>query len=131
MGADLYQSRRTNFVKCRYWIAKDTEAFKDLGMEAIQSDDGYKISQYCDGVFMAKERTAEDNSKKIIENVYMYNVTNIQLETTDNISYLTQDSIVEYNGLYWRVTNIQKEKIKKQGQFLRKPSYKYYLSLTR
>lgn len=131
MGADLYQSRRTNFVKCRYWIAKDTEAFKDLGMEAIQSDDGYKISQYCDGFFMAKERTAEDNSKKIIENVYMYNVTNIQLETTDNISYLTQDSIVEYNGLYWRVTNIQKEKIKKQGQFLRKPSYKYYLSLTR
>lgn len=131
MGADLYQSRRTNFVKCRYWIAKDTEAFKDLGMEAIQSDDGYKISQYCDGVFMAKERTAEDNSKKIIENVYMYNVTNIQLETTDNISYLTQDSIVEYNGLYWRVTNIQKEKIKKQGQFLRNPSYKYYLSLTR
>lgn len=131
MAVDLYQSRRTNFVKCRYWIAKDTEAFKDLGMDAIRSDDGYKISQYCDGMFMAKERTAEDNSKKIIENVYMYNVTNIQLETADNISCLTQDSIVEYNGLYWRVTNVQREKVKKQGQYLRKPSYKYYLSLTR
>lgn len=131
MGADLYQSRRTNFVRCRYWIAKDTEAFKDLGTEAIRADDGYKISQYCDGMFMAKERTAEDNSKKIVENVFMFDTSRIQLETTDNISFLVQDSIVEYNGLYWRVTDNQKEKLKKQGQFLRKPSYKYYLSLMR
>lgn len=128
---DIYQSRRTNYNKCRYWIAQNTEAFKDLGDEAVRRDDGYVISQYCDGIFYAKERTAESEGNKIVENVIMFRKHEIQLETTDDISDLIVNSLVEYDGCYWRVGNIQKSRKKKQSQFMRKTSYTYYLDLIR
>lgn len=128
---DVYQSRRTNYIKCRYWIAKDTEAFKDLGNQAIRRDDGYKISQYCDGMFYAREVSGESEDNRLIENVILVRKSEIQLETTDNISDLIVNSIVEYDNYYWRVATIQKVRKRKQSQFLRETSYKYVLSLVR
>lgn len=128
---DVYQSRRTNYIKCRYWIAKNTEAFRDFGNQAIRRDDGYHISEYCDGMFYAREITGESEDNRLIENVILVKKSEIQLETTDNISSLIVNSIVEYDNYYWRVGAIQKIKKKKQSQFLRKTSYKYIVSLIR
>lgn len=131
MAIDLYQTRRDKFYKCRYWIARDSNAFKDLGLETIRRDNGYKISQECDGTFYAKDLNGERIENKEIENVMRFKRVTAQLLTTDRISDILPDSIVEFKGKYWRVVDIQIQEKKRQTEFLSNTSCTYILGLVR
>ena len=119
---DIFTSRRNNYNKCKYWINRD-----DLN----PSDVDYKIDEHMDGTFYAKEVTAENRDYQVISGDFLAPQTNITLYTEDDVSDLTENSVVVYDDEVWRVKTVQKTKKKKQNQFLKSCGCSYYISMKR
>ena len=62
----------------------------------------------------------------------MIDRTRITIESPDNLSDIKSNDIVEYQGEFWRVDNVQKKKSRQQNsEFVNSNnvSYYWYLSL--
>lgn len=55
----------------------------------------------------------------------------VTIETPDDVSMMVVDSIVRYQGILYRVSNVSKREIAKTRQFMRVPLFIYVIQLTR
>jgi hypothetical protein len=118
-NVDLFVSRRDLFVECEYWL-RDTNSDPN---ELI-----YK-SRNPNGTFDAKIPDTETLGKQILGGVFMFDTTNLMLETTDDIHMLKENDVVRYQNNFYMVEQIQKVAIRRNAQFFDDVQYKYYLSL--
>ncbi len=119
---DIYESRRTHFSLCRFWIREEDD---------VNDSHMYIYENEPDGVFYAKEAVAETSDFAIHAGIYMADTHSITLETEDDLDGIVANSIVEYNGEIWLVSNVQKVARRKRSQFAKKLSYKWIISIRR
>lgn len=117
---NIYTSRRDYFDKVVYW--KRNENIRDLAK--------YVYENKPDGLFYAKEITAESKESQQISNAFLFDNANITIYTEDAID-IEKNDIVKYENEIWRVVNIQKNFIHKTHQFMKKGYYRTFIQLTR
>lgn len=121
---DTWQSRRNNFIECKYWSQINDENLVSL------SEIAYKRQPTA--TFMAKENGSYAQENQIVDNSFMYDKNSVELETTDDVRDLKTNDLVEFRDEIYRVTNVQRTKSLKQAQFLKEPiSIKTFISLMR
>lgn len=108
MGFDLFQSRRNYNELCRWWARNENDDYEE---------DELIYKRIPSGFFYAKEINAETTDDNIIANIIMLDRTSVTIESPDNLEALANKKIVaknrilvEYQGEYWRVENVQKRK---------------------
>ena len=114
---NIYTSRRTYKRECK-WFNQKKENSEKLEYEEFPS-----------GVFYAKEVSPNTFNKTIIAGVLQFNSSELTLETIDDVSSLVPNCKVLYDNDYWIVNNVQRNMIKKQSEFSKKPSVITYISL--
>ena len=121
---DTWQSRRNNFIECKYW--------SQINDENLVPDSEIAYKKQPSGSFYAKENGSYTQENQIIENSFMYDKNSIEIETTDDVSDLKTNDLVEFRDEIYRVANVQRKKDAKQAQFLKEPiSIKTFISLMR
>ena len=101
MGFDLFQSRRTFNEQCKWWTRNEDE--ENESNELI-------MKRVPNGIFMAKEVSAEVFQNNTIGNTVMFDRTNITIQTPDNVFGLKNNDLVLYQGEQWIVNNVSKRK---------------------
>lgn len=120
MSVDIYTSRRHNFDKVWYW--KRNDAIKDLSK--------YVYETQPDGFFYAREMSPAATDNAQVQNVYLYDKSNISLATEDKVNLEVND-IVKYADEIWRVNNVQRAIIGKTHQFMKRVAYRTYIQVTK
>ena len=123
MSFDFFQPRRNFNEHCRWWSRNESDTYEDNEL---------KYKRVPNGHFFAKEVDAETNDRNIIGGIFMIDRTRITIESPDNLSDIKSNDIVEYQGEFWRVDNVQKKKSRQQNsEFVNSNnvSYYWYLSL--
>lgn len=119
---DVCRSRRTEPIECEYWIAKD---------DVQPTLDQYDMDILPDGTFFASEINSQMDEYQVVEQSFMFRSHNVTLKTNDDISDMTENSVVRYDGELWRAKNVQKIKNKKRSYFNIDEEYTYFLTLRR
>lgn len=119
---DVFRSRRTEPNECEYWINTD---------EFHPTLDEYDMDKLPDGTFFATEMNSMMDEYQVVEQAFMFRSHNVALKTNDDISDMTENSVVKYDGELWRVKNVQKEKKKKRSYYDVEPEFIYYITLRR
>ena len=130
MGFDLFQTRRNMNEECRWWSRNESDEIEEDELVYKRVPRGY---------FYAKEVNAEVQDDNIIGGVFMADKTSVTIMSVDDLSDLYNESqdvrnrvLVEYQGEYWRVDNVQKRKARIQNTEFGKTSevsHYWYLSL--
>lgn len=120
MSVNIYTSRRHNFDKVWYW--KRNDAIKDLSK--------YIYENTPDGFFYAREESPIDTGNAQTQNVYLYDKSNITLQTEDKVNLEIND-IVKYMDEIWRVNNVQKQIIGKTHQFMKNVDTRTFIQITK
>lgn len=130
-GIDIFTSRRKNFDKCLFWHRLDDEDLSSL--VSIDPEYGELIyDRNPDGTFFANEISPFSyESKSLAGGTFMFDSTNVGIETNDDIQILSQNDLVFYDGDIWRVSSLQRTKYKKQNQYSKKCGYKTIIMLRR
>lgn len=121
---DLWQSRRTKFIECKYWSQitdKNIAKFSEIAYNREPT-----------GSFKASITGSYTEENQTIENAFMYKKVTVVIETTDNVKDLERNDVIEMKGEYYRVSDIQRKPVSKQEQYLNDPdSYTTFISLRR
>lgn len=130
MAFDLFQSRRNQNERCRWWSREESEDYEE---------DELIFKRIPSGTFYAKEVNAETQDDNVLANVFMLDKTSVTIMSSDDLTSLYNQKldirnkvIVEYQGEIWRVDNVQKRKARIQNtEFGRadRVSHYWYLSL--
>ena len=120
---DLFHSRRSNYIKCDYWIRDERNASGNPSQWILYNQPA--------GKFWAKQISVKSSQMDVINGTWALDKNHVALETDDEIDDITRGSIVKYNEELWLVENIQREIHHKESEFSKHLDYKYILSLTR
>lgn len=120
---DLWHSRRTSFIECKFWIRDDKEAKTDPSAWILQ----HKPS----GTFYAKEISPQYNRMSQTAGVFAHDANTITLECDDDISDISRGCLVLYSGKVWMVNDVQKQIHRKESEFNVDIDYKYIVSIRR
>ena len=121
-GVDIYHSRRGMFNCCPFWIRSE---------EGVGNSEEYIYNRKPSGYFYAQKVEAENDSSNIIMGAFLADQHNVMIKSRDDLSGITENSLVKYKDKLWRVENIQKEEIIKECEFSSTTSYYWYLQLVR
>jgi hypothetical protein len=119
---DIYHSRRSSHDLCAFWIRNE---------DGIGNSDEYFYKTPPTGYFYAKEINPETVNNNVIMGMFMADQHHIMLESTDDLSDMTENSRVRFNGEIWRVESLQKTPIIKENELCRFKAYYWYISLVR
>ena len=120
---DLFQSRRNYNEPCKWWSRNESED---------NSSDELIMKRIPTGTFMAKEITAENMQNTQIGNTFMFDRTNITIQTPDDVYGIKNNDLVLYQDEKWIVINVSKRKARmQQSQFAsdRYCSHYWYIEL--
>ena len=120
---DLFQSRRNYNEPCKWWSRNESED---------NSSDELIMKRIPTGTFMAKEITAENFQNTQIGNTFMFDRTNITIQTPDDVYGIKNNDLVLYQDEKWIVINVSKRKARmQQSQFAsdRYCSHYWYIEL--
>ena len=123
---DLYTSRRTHFIKCKFWNQDENENYV--------SKNEILYNTIPTGIFYAKEANAYSNDNNTVSGDFMFDTTTITLITQDDISKMkVNDRVLTDDNNFWIVTNVQKNPLKKQRNYMKSKycNAEYYISLRR
>lgn len=123
MSIDITQSRRTYNVLCQYWTRNESDTY---------SSDELVHKRVADGTFWAKEISPETRRDNVISGVFMFDSSSITIKSPDDCGMLKEKDIVEYEGEYWMVKDVQKRKARmQQSEFARDKycSHYWYIEL--
>lgn len=123
---NLYTSRRTNFIRCKFWSQEEHENI------ANKNELLYKREPT--GEFIASEEGAYTNRNNILNGEFMFDANFIVLKTQDDISKLrTNDKVWTDDDNFWIVEDVQKAPIKKHRGMMRLDycGFEYFISLRR
>lgn len=123
--ADIFTSRRTNFLDCEYWLVVKGEEQTDKSTLMHEKQKS--------GVFSASIEGTEENSNSVIAQTLLFDSNSLTISTDDDISDMKKNAIILMvdTGLIWRVDRVSKLPIRTNYQFDNSISYKYYLDLRR
>ena len=116
MGFDIVQSRNGYNERCKWWSRKQIDNEEVFDNELV-----YK--RIPDGMFMAKEVNAVTDVNNVLQGVVMVKRTNVTLKSADDLSGLSSEDIVEYDGEIWFVTSVQRSKARMQNTYFAKDRY--------
>lgn len=119
---DIYHSRRAMFNYCTFWIRNE---------DGVGNSEEYIYKRQPSGCFYAKEVESENDDQNIIMGTFLADSHSIMLESRDDLSDMTENSLVRYKNLLWRVENIQKQLILKESEFCAIPTYNWFIRLIR
>ena len=122
---NLYTSRRTNFILCKYWSQEESEI-------ASKSELLYKDMPT--GYFYASESNSYATRNNIVNGDFIFDANFINLKTADDVSKLkVNDKVWMDDNTWWIVEDVQKTPIKKNRGYMRARhcSAEYYISLRR
>ena len=123
---DLYTSRRTHFIRCKFWNQEEHEEI------ANKNELLYKVEPT--GTFMATEENSYANRNNILADSFLFDANFIVLRTNDDVSKLrTNDKVWTDDGNFWIVEDIQRKPLKKNRGMLKSKycAASYYISLRR
>lgn len=109
-NADIFMSRRTNFLKCEYWNVIKQTTDKNTLVNETQST----------GTFFAKiENNTITNGANIIGQVFMFDSNNMTLSTNDNVCEMKKNAVVRIDGIdgLWRVDSVEKTMLRSNYQY--------------
>ena len=112
-------SRRNNFTECEYWLRDVNSDPNELIYQTRRSN----------GTFDAKKSSPETTSPNVVGGVFMFDTSNIMLETYDDISEVKANDVVSFQGKFYMVTQVQRLPFRKNSQFHDDEQYVTYLSL--
>ena len=119
MGIDITQSRRSYNALCKFWSR--------LEDDARLSADELVHKRVATGTFYAKEISGEERRGNIISGTFLFDSSSITIKSPDDCSVLTSEDVVEYEGEYWIVRNVQKRKARiQQSEFARDKNCSHY-----
>ncbi len=117
---DLQLGRRGDFDRCKYWVRNEND----------ENLEEYTHNHEASGIFYAKEITAEDKHKNIVNDMFMFDENTITIYTKALVK-LKEGDIVDFEGEKWLVKNCQSRKIHKNNEFMTRASYISYIQLKR
>ena len=123
---NLYTSRRTSFIRCKYWSQEEHE---DI---ANKNEILYKVTPT--GEFYASEENAYTNRNNIVNGTFLFDANFIVLKTQDNVSkIMPNDKVWTDDGNFWIVEDVQKAPIKKHRGMMKLDycGFEYFISLRR
>ena len=118
---DLFHSRRTRFIECKYWVRDERVAVGDVTQWVLKHSPS--------GTFYAKEISPQYNQFNKVGNGFVFNRDGITLESDDDLYEIVVGSIILYNGKPWFVDNVQKQIHRKETEFNIDIDYKYIITL--
>ena len=119
MGVDLFQSRRTYNVLCQFWSRNEDET--------RYSADELVHKRVATGTFYAKEISGEEKRGNVISGTFLFDSSSITIKSPDDCSILKSEDVVEYEGDYWIIRNVQKRKARiQQSEFARDRDCSHY-----
>lgn len=124
-GFDLFQSRRNYNEPCKWWSRNESDDYESdvLIMKRIPS-----------GLFMAKEVSPEMERDNPIANAWLLHRTGVTIKTPDDLTGISGQDLVWYEGEKWIVNSFQKIKARmQQTEFAtdKNCSHYWYLELRR
>lgn len=119
---DIYHSRRCMFNLCAFWVRDE---------DGVGNSDEYRYKTQPDGYFYAKEVDSEMINNNVLFGAFMADEHHIMIESTDDLTGMTENSKVRYKNNDWRVESLQKQLIMKESQFNSKETYYWYIQLVR
>lgn len=120
---DLFHSRRTGYVDCKFWIRDERNQ--------SGSPQQWVLYNQPSGIFHAKPVSARDNQMNVINGVWALDRNHITIETDDDVPDLTRGCLVEYCDELYLVETSQGIPHLKELEFNKHPDYKYVISLTK
>lgn len=120
---DLFTSRRTNFIECKYWLISK----EDMG----KNKEDLTHNKMYDGTFDAKFENQIENTMSVIGQTFMFDSNTVSISTLDDISDLKKNCLVEFYNLVWRVNDVTRAPIKSDFQMSNEIRFKYYMELRR
>lgn len=123
---DLYTSRRTHFIRCKFWSQEEHEEI------ANKNELLYKVEPT--GTFMATEENSYANRNNILADSFLFDANFIVIRTNDDVSKLrTNDKVWTDDGNFWIVEDVQRKPFKKNRGMLKSKycAASYYISLRR
>ena len=125
MAIDIFNSRATYNIKCRWWSRNENDDF-DL--------DEMVYERVATGSFRAKEVAPLRKQDAQIGGVFEIEQHFITIKSPDNLSTIREKDIVEFNGELWLVSSTQRSKARNQNTFFAKDkncSHYWYLELSK
>lgn len=119
---DIYHSRRDMFNFCPFWVRNE---------DGIGNSEEYVYNKAPSGYFYAKEVDAETVGSNVIYGAFMADQHHILIESADDLTDMTENSIVKYKNHLWRVKDLQKRLIVKESEFSSIETYYWYIQLVR
>ena len=122
-GTNIFTSRRTNYLHCKYWVISQEEAkTKDKSVLIHE-----KVPE---GYFDARIESDIENTSSVISQSFMFDSNSVSISTTDFVDNLKKNCLVECMGAIWRVENVSRTPIRNNYEFW-EPAYRTYLQLRR
>ena len=118
---DMFTSRRDCFDDCRYW-----KKLEDDNMNYID----YEYEEPS-GFFAAKQITSIQNMPQVVAGLFMFDSNTVTLQSYEDLSELSRDDIVEFQGEIYRLQDIQAARLRKTNQFTDYGGKVYYMRLKR
>lgn len=118
---DLYHTRRTNYKKCAYYKRDERSVVGDMSM--------WVVNNKPTGYFYAKKVNTQSKENSDFANTFEIAKTICSIETTDDISDISKNDIVNFGNELWAVITIQQFEHLKEAEFSNKPNYTTVLGL--
>lgn len=131
MAFDLFQSRRNCHERCLWWVRNESDDYES---------DELVYKRIPDGMFYAKEVSAETTDNNIIGGVAMIDRSNVTIESADDLMDIQRyvlnkiNVMVKYQDDFWRVESMQRRKSKIQNSEFANSnnvSHYWYLNLVK
>ena len=114
MSVDIYNSRRTNYHKCKYWL-RDENGHND--------NEQLILNKKPDGIFYARVTDTDVRDEMAFGGVFQFNNEKLHIETSDDINGLRKNDKVEFMGKMYVVDYVSQRMINKRSEFISKNMY--------
>ena len=113
MAIDIYNSRRCNYFKCKYWLRNENN----------KNDDNELIhNSKPDGVFFAREIDEITKDTREYGGGFQIDITSVHLETTDEVKGLDKNALIEYCDELYIVDYVREKHVHKRSEYSCKDS---------
>lgn len=126
MAIDIYNSRATYNVKCRWWRRNNED--DDIELDELV------MKRVPNGSFYAKEVAPLRKQDAQIGGVFEVERHFITIKSPDNLMDIDEKDLVEFGEEIWRVSSVQRSKSRNQNTFFGNDKYcshYWYLELTK
>jgi len=120
--ADPYASRRTMHDLCRWWRRDESQRVPPRELA---------LRKEAEGSFYAREERVASHSDQIVESSFMVDRHSVTIRTNDDVSGISPEDAVEYDGDVWAVQSVQTQRLRRRSELSRHPQLSTFIELRR